>query len=544
MLKTDLIAPVCALLRRQASERPTRMAFRDAHSSLDYATLERSTALLASQLQAAGLAEGESVALMLPNSVAWVQGCLATLRAGGVFVPISNDSAPPEVAYRLADADATLLVISVDKAQQLAAVIEAAPRLRTLVLVGAGTALSTAAPSTAAPSADVLSGLPGHSAAGALQRLSFEALLQDASAAATLPSARDPLDTQGVSFIVYTSGTTGQPKGVQLSQHGMMWAVAACWEPVFQLSAADHLLSPLPLFHSYALNLCVLTPIALGMGVTILERYSTQEVRERLRTGEYTLMPGVPTMFNYLLEAEKGQPPSRLPGMRLFYTAGAIMPAPLSQAFERQFGVPLLDGYGITETSTMVTSNWPQATRIPGSCGMPLGGLAVRLVDLEDKDVPFGEEGELIVRGPTLMLGYRNKPQESERALRGGWYRTGDLARADANGYLTITGRLKELIIRGGQNIAPAEVEVAVNGFPGVVDCAVVGAPHDKLGEVPVVFVVSRPGEHIDQEALLAHCRSQLSAYKVPAAVHAIDSIPRTGSGKTMRFRLTALLKS
>lgn len=532
MLKTDLIAPVCALLKRQASERPTRMAFRDAHSSLDYAALERSTALLAAQLQATGLAEGESVALMLPNSVAWVQGCLATLRAGGVFVPISNDSAPPEVAYRLADADATLLVISVEKAQQLAAVIEAAPRLRTLVLVGG------------AQSTEALSGVPAHSAAGTLQRLSFEALLQAAGAAATLPPARDPQDTQCVSFIVYTSGTTGQPKGVQLSQHGMMWAVAACWEPVFQLTPADHLLSPLPLFHSYALNLCVLTPIALGMGVTILERYSTQEVRERLQSGEYTLMPGVPTMFNYLLEAEKGQPPARLPGMRLFYTAGAIMPAPLSQAFERQFGVPLLDGYGITETSTMVTSNWPQATRIPGSCGMPLAGLAVRLVDTEDRDVPFGEEGELIVRGPTLMLGYRNKPQESERALRGGWYRTGDLARADANGYLTITGRLKELIIRGGQNIAPAEVEVAVNGFPGVVDCAVVGAPHDKLGEVPVVFVVSRPGERIDAEALLAHCRSQLSAYKVPAAVHAIDSIPRTGSGKTMRFRLTALLKS
>jgi rifamycin polyketide synthase module 1/2/3 len=327
MLKTDLIAPVCALLKRQASERPTRMAFRDAHSSLDYAALERSTALLAAQLQAAGLAEGESVALMLPNSVAWVQGCLATLRAGGVFVPVSNDSAPPEVAYRLADADATLLVISIEKAQQLAAVIEAAPRLRTLVLVGG------------AQSTDALSGVPARSAAGALQRLSFEALLQAGNALATLPPARDPQDTQGVSFIVYTSGTTGQPKGVQLSQHGMMWAVAACWEPVFQLSAADHLLSPLPLFHSYALNLCVLTPIALGMGVTILERYSTQEVRERLRTGEYTLMPGVPTMFNYLLEAEKGQPPSRLPGMRLFYTAGAIMPAPLSQAFERQFGV-------------------------------------------------------------------------------------------------------------------------------------------------------------------------------------------------------------
>jgi long-chain acyl-CoA synthetase len=163
----------------------------------------------------------------------------------------------------------------------------------------------------------------------------------------------------------------------------------------------------------------------------------------------------------------------------------------------------------------------------------------VRIVDPGTGiDVDFGAEGELIVRGPNLMLGYYNQPEATASAVRKGWYHTGDLARSDKHGFLTITGRLKELIIRGGQNIAPAEVEVAVSAHDGVLDCAVIGAPHDMLGEVPVVFVVPRPGATVEVNALLAHCRSQLSAYKVPAAVYFTDSIPRTGSGKTMRYKL------
>ena len=220
------------------------------------------------------------------------------------------------------------------------------------------------------------------------------------------------------------------------------------------------------------------------------------------------------------------------------------MPASLNKSFEATLNVPLLDGYGITETSTMVTMNWPTGTRVMGSCGLPLPGLAVRLIDREGRDVDPGTEGELIVRGPNVMPGYHNKPEETANALRNGWYYTGDLAKSDENGYLTITGRLKELIIRGGQNIAPAEIEEVAVTFDGILDCAVVGAPHEHLSEVPVLFIVEKPGTQVDTASLVEFCKVRLSAYKLLHAVHRIDQIPRTGSGKVLRFQLRERLKA
>jgi acyl-CoA synthetase (AMP-forming)/AMP-acid ligase II len=220
------------------------------------------------------------------------------------------------------------------------------------------------------------------------------------------------------------------------------------------------------------------------------------------------------------------------------------MPATLNREFEKHLGIQLLDGYGITETSTMVTMNWPTGGRVLGSCGIPLPGLAVRIVDLNGRDVAPNQEGELIVRGPNVMPGYHNKPEETRNALRAGWYHTGDLAKSDDNGFLTITGRLKELIIRGGQNIAPAEIEEVVNTFAAVLDSAVVGIAHEHLGEVPALFVVQRPGSTFESEALLAHCRTHLSAYKVPHIVQTIAEIPRTGSGKIIRYKLRELIKA
>jgi acyl-CoA synthetase (AMP-forming)/AMP-acid ligase II len=182
---------------------------------------------------------------------------------------------------------------------------------------------------------------------------------------------------------------------------------------------------------------------------------------------------------------------------------------------------------------------------VSGSCGLPVPGLAVRLISpASGLDVAIGEEGELVCRGPNLMLGYHNKPAETAAVLRNGWYHTGDLARSDENGFLTITGRLKEIIIRGGQNIAPAEVEEAILPFAGVGDCAVVGVAHATLGEVPVAFIVLKEGARIEESALLEHCRTVLSTYKVPAAVHVVPEIPRTGSGKIMRFKLRSLVEA
>jgi len=178
-----------------------------------------------------------------------------------------------------------------------------------------------------------------------------------------------------------------------------------------------------------------------------------------------------------------------------------------------------------------------------GSCGLPVPGLAVRIVDAATgKDVPIGSEGELIVRGPNVMIGYHNKPDETAKALRDGWYHTGDLAKSDENGFLTITGRLKELIIRGGQNIAPAEIEEVVSIIDGIVDNAVVGLPHQHLGEVPALFVVKHRDRDIGAQQILDHCKGRLSAYKVPFSVHFVDEIPRTGSGKIIRFKLRDIL--
>ena len=511
MIRLEMIRPLGELIRHQAAHRSDAPAYADASRGVSYRQLAERTGTLAGHLRSFGVAPGKTVALYLPNSVDWIETCFAIARAGGIVVPISYDASPDEVAYRLEDAGCTLIVTTDEKAELVGSLANTAPIIR----------------------ADRGGALPQ----GGL-RLA-ELLVQSAPVKPLDPAALDE-----ARFIVYTSGTTGRAKGVILTERSMLWVVAACWAPVAGLTEHDRVLSPLPLFHSYALNLCVLGILATGASEYILERFSTREVFHLLDSGDFTVMPGVPTMFHYLLNAARGEGLASPAGLRLCLSAGAIMPGPLNAEFEAFFGAPLLDGYGITETSTMVTLNWPTGGRIMGSCGLPVPGLATRIVDaITREDVTRGDEGELLVRGPNVMLGYHAKAEETTKTLAGGWYHTGDLARSDANGFLTITGRLKELIIRGGQNIAPAEVELVVAAFPPVLDCAVVALGHEFLGEVPVAFVVARDKQHIDHVALLAHCQAHLSAYKVPSSVHIVPEIPRTGSGKVMRFRLRALLE-
>lgn len=513
MLQTDLIAPIPALLREHAQVRGSKVAYRDASRSVTYGDLEIRTTNLAGHLADLGVCAGDKVAIFLPNSVSWIESCFAINRAGGIGVPISYEATESEVLYRLQDADCTGIITTDERASLLAKLKKDAPSLKIQVLAGNGTA-----PAGASRYEDLANSLPKS-------------------------QPRDSADILDPAFIIYTSGTTGRAKGVLLSVHSMLWVNAACWAPITGLSEKDVVLSPLPLFHSYALNLSVLSVLAVGATEYIMEKYSTNEAVRLLKSGEFTIFPGVPTMFHYFLEATKDEPGLKLPNLRLSMSAGAIMPATLNREFEARFGVKLLDGYGITETSTMVTMNWPVGARVMGSCGLPLPGLAVRIISpATGEDVPFGEEGELIIRGPNLMSGYHNKPEETASALRKGWYHTGDLARSDRDGFLTITGRLKELIIRGGQNIAPAEIEEVVNALDDVVDNAVVGIPHAHLGEVPALFVVTREGAGIAAEEILEHCRGLLSSYKVPFSVHFVNEIPRTGSGKIIRFKLRETL--
>lgn len=512
MLRTDLIAPIPELLRRHAAARGAKCAYRDARTSVTYAELLERTGKLAGHLADNGIAANDTVAIMLPNSVQWVESCLAIARAGAIGVPISYDSTETEIGYRLADANCKAVFTTAERGDLFGRLKTSAPNLKTVIVTDRGTCSAPAR-----RYADLLTAPPRS-------------------------APRDPASLHETSFILYTSGTTGRAKGVQLTVHGMLWVTAACWAPITGLSDRDTVLSPLPLFHSYALNLSVLSILATGASEYIMEKFSTSEAVRLLKTGEFTYFPGVPTMFHYLLQATRDEQNVTFPNVRLCVSAGAIMPATLNREFEDHLGIQLLDGYGITETSTMVTMNWPTGGRILGSCGIPLPGLAVRIVDINGRDVAPSQEGELIVHGPNVMPGYHNKPEETRNALRGGWYHTGDLAKSDENGFVTITGRLKELIIRGGQNIAPAEIEEAVNSFAAVLDCAVVGMTHEHLGEVPALFVVPRPDAAFDSEALLAHCRIHLSAYKVPHSVHLIAEIPRTGSGKIIRYKLRELI--
>jgi long-chain acyl-CoA synthetase len=514
MLHTDLIAPIPELLRRNAEKRSDKIAYRDGQTKVSYAGLHDLTGRLAGHLADHGIAPGDTVAIMLPNSVPWVESLIAIARAGAISVPISYDSTEAEISYRLADADCKAVIATGERGDLFAKLQASAPNLKTIIVTDRGQTGASA--------------------------LRYETL----AASPPKSAPRDPASLHETAFILYTSGTTGRAKGVQLTVHGMLWIVAACWAPITGLSEHDTVLSPLPLFHSYALNLAVLGTLATGASCHIMERFSTSEAVRLLKTGAFTCFPGVPTMFHYLLQATRGEAGLRFPSLRVCISAGAIMPATLNREFESHLGVPLLDGYGITETSTMVTMNWPTGQRVLGSCGFPVPGLAVRIVDASGRDVDPGQEGELIVRGPNVMPGYHNKPEETRNALRAGWYHTGDLAKSDENGFLTITGRLKELIIRGGQNIAPAEIEEVVNTFAPVLDCAVVGVPHQHLGEVPALFVVPRSGQTVEIEALLTHCRQKLSAYKMPHAVHFIAEIPRTGSGKIIRYKLRETMQA
>jgi acyl-CoA synthetase (AMP-forming)/AMP-acid ligase II len=513
MLQTDLIAPIPVLIQRHAKERGSKIAFEDAGGKVTYGELATRTANLAGHFADLGVGPGDRVAIFLPNCVRWVEACFAIARTGAVSVPISYDAREGEVVYRLQDAACTMVITTDERSDFIGSIKEQCPGLDSVVLIERS------------------------------QTKGRGRRYEDLVSKKSISTPRDSLTMHEPAFIIYTSGTTGRAKGVLLSTHSMLWVTASCWAPIAMLSDTDTLLSPLPLFHSYALNLSVLGVLAAGASEYIMEKFSTSDALRLLSTDKFTLFPGVPTMFHYLLEAAKGEDRVKLGAVRLAVSAGAIMPAPLNREFESKFNIKLLDGYGITETSTMVTMNWPTGGRVLGSCGLPVPGLSVRIVDQTGKDVALGSEGELIVRGPNVMLGYHNKPDETAAALRDGWYHTGDLAKSDENGFLTITGRLKELIIRGGQNIAPAEIEEIVAGHEHVVDCAVVGVPHQHLGEVPALFVVSRVASP-DPEAILAHCRKHLSSYKVPESVSFIEEIPRTGSGKIMRFKLRAASES
>ncbi|MEU6180133.1 type I polyketide synthase [Streptomyces coeruleorubidus] len=511
MRRDELVRPVPEHLRRHAEAAAHRVAYSDSARSVTYAELERRTRSLAGYLTRTGLRRGDRVAICLGNCVEMVESCLAVLRAGTVGVPLDPRSSDAELAHFLQDSGAAFVITDAPHLARLRRLGPPYDRLGVLV-TGSGPVLEGA-------------------------QLFRKAAESDGAAEIDMLGLDDP------AWMLYTSGTTHRPKGVLSTQRAALWSVAACYAPIFGLSPDDRLLWPLPLFHSFSHSLAILGVTAVGASARIAgELLPTGGLRRELLTahaglgGPFTMLAGVPATYHRMLDSDGEAPPA----LRMCVVAGAPSGPALRAAVEETLGAPLLDAYGSTETCGMIAVNRPEGPRVEGSCGPPVPGIDVRVVDPRSgEDVPDGAEGEVWVRGPSLMTGYHEQPEATAAALRDDWYRTGDLGRRVEHGHLRLTGRVSELIIRGGENIHPTEIEQALAQCPGVSEAVVVGVPHDVLGEVPVAFVVPGP-DGIDVRQVLAECRTRLADYKVPAEIREIAAVPRTASGKIARHELVA----
>ncbi|MFC3352215.1 type I polyketide synthase [Streptomyces echinoruber] len=508
-LRTELIRPLHELLDRHARRLPGKVAFRDAHRAVTYGELAQRTRRLAGHLADLGVGRGDRVLLRLGNRVEMVEGYLAVARAGAVGVPVDPHGSDAELAHHLRDSGAVLVLTGASGAAQVLAATDGGARVRVVV----------------AGACDAPRDVPR-----------FETLATTEPAA----PARDDLGLDEPAWMLYTSGTTGRPKGVVSTQRTSLWATAACNAPLLGLSADDRVLWPMPLFHAVSHNIGVLGVLAVGATARVMEGAAADEVVEAAARERATFLVGVPTLYHRMTEVARREDVA-LPELRVCMAAGAPCPQALHDAFEDAFGIRLIDSYGSTETGGAITTHTPGGPRVPGSCGRPLPGVALRLTDPRGgAEVAPGEEGEVWVSSPALMLGYHGNPEATREVLSDGWYRTGDLGRLDADGFLTLTGRVKELVIRGGENIHPTEVEQVLARVPGVADAAVAGRPHDVLGEVPVAYVVPGP-DGVDPALLLDTCRRELSYFKVPDEFRAVAAIPRTPSGKIARQRLAGL---
>jgi long-chain acyl-CoA synthetase len=518
MLRSQVIRPVSEVVDAQSRATPESAALRDDAGPVSYRELAERIATLAGELRAIGIAPGDRVGLFMTNSTGWIEASLATVRAGAVSVAVPAQATPEEAAFMLADSGVRATFTDAAHADAARAAVASEPELD-------GT--------------PVLAALEGPVAAGA----HAFGRLEGASAPAGLDGDQD-MDVPA--WILYTSGTTGRPKGVLLTQRSMMWVVAAGWLPSFEWGPEDLVLCPLPLTHSYPLD-STLAALAAGATQYVLPGFSPAATMQVLEAHDVTVLLGVPTVFSYLLAEQEtsGRAYARRT-LRMCVSAGAVLAPDVCERATTMLGAPILDAYGATEASTAITMCGVRGSFPRGSCGVSLPGMALRVVDpVTDADCEPDEEGEVIARGPGIMLGYHNRPEETAATLRDGWYRSGDLGRLDRHGNLSITGRLKDIIIRGGENIAPAEIESVVIELSAVDDCAVVGVEHAALGEVPVLAVVAAAGTEPDElaEAVVALCRERLPRYKRPERVVVVESVPRTGSGKVKRHTLREVIE-
>ena len=506
---------------------PDRGAVTCGGKTITYAELDHQAQRVAAALTAMGIAPGDHVALSCPNLPWFPMAYFGILKAGAVVVPLNVLLKPREIAYHLKDSDAkALLAFEGTTELPMGAFAKTAcdeAQCPNLLLM-------TLAPDAPGP-------IPGVPTLGQAMR---------EAPAAPFATRRRRMDDTAV--ILYTSGTTGRPKGAELTHANMvMNAAAVCdmFQPAMQGGLAQEvILITLPLFHSTAQTCQMNAGVLGGMRLVLLPRFepaTVLEVMERERTGFWT---AVPTMYWALLQYVKttGMDPRPIAAhLRLCVSGGAAMPLELMHAFESTFGAKILEGYGLSETAPVACFNQMHRPTKPGTVGQPILGVDVQCVDEQERFVPAGTPGEVVIRGPNIMKGYYNRPEATEEAMRHGWFHTGDIGTLDADGYLTIVDRKKDMIIRGGFNVYPRELEEVMLTHPAISLVAVVGVPDERLGEEVKAFVVLKKDASLTDRELIDWCRDQMAAYKYPRSIEFRDALPISPTGKILKRELRAV---
>ncbi len=345
----------------------------------------------------------------------------------------------------------------------------------------------------------------------------------------------------GAALILYTSGSTGRPKGAVLSHAALEAAIESWAGPVMALTRDDIVLATLPLAHSFGLNGALLAPLLVGASVALLERFAADRVVEAIHRHRVTVFPGVATMFRRLLDAPE-LADADLGSVRIAVSGAAPCPWELAERWRGRTGIRIVRGYGMTELFRPISYRAADPTESPDSIGWPVPGVEIRVVDDAGRGVVAGEAGELWIRSPSAMDAYINAPDETREVLVEGWFRTGDLATVSDDGLVTIVGRKRERILRGGYSVFPPEVEAVLLTHQAVAEAAVLGIPHPELGEDVAAFVTLRPDSAATADELIAHCRARLAAFKYPRRLIVLDALPKSPTGKILKSKLTPRL--
>ena len=483
---------LAGIVQDAESARGEWLAMRQGELALTYTELARANGQAAALLREAGVGPGDRVALMLPNVLAFPVFFYGSLAAGAAVVPMNPLLKSREVAYYLGDSGASVIFAWDQFADEAA---------------------------------------KGAADAGA------QVIRVTEPDARSILGDREPLvdwaerggDDDAV--ILYTSGTTGVPKGAELTHANLYQNAEVTTTTLLTADQGDVIMGCLPLFHVFGLTCGMNASVISGATLTLLPRFDAGEALEMIARERVTIFEGVPTMYSALLHSPE-RATTDVSSLRLCVSGGAALPVEVLRQFEEAFGVAILEGYGLSETSPVASFNHPNRERKAGSIGTPIAGVEMRVVDEAGNDVPQGEVGEIAIRGHNVMKGYWDKPEATAEAIPDGWFRTGDLARRDEDGDFFIVDRRKDMIIRGGYNVYPREVEELLYEHPAVQECAVLGVPHAELGEEVKAVLYPKPGGTITPDEVRAYCKERLAAYKYPRVVEILsEPLPKGPTG-------------